>query len=85
MGSTDFPFRLQTNRLLAMEEGPRTGGWAAGLLGALANVALDELDDAWLLTTPDGPIPFSPPLEDDFLPGPERIAATVLERLEVAA
>lgn len=75
----------RTNRLLVVEEGPRTGGWAAGLLGALATVALDELDDAWLLTTPDGPIPFSPPLEDDFLPGPERIAATVLERFEVAA
>ena len=59
----------RTHRLLAVEEGPRTGGWAAGLLGAVAADALDELDDAWLLTTPDGPIPFSPPLEDDFLPG----------------
>ncbi len=75
----------RTSRLLAVEEGPQTGGWAAGLLGAVAAVALEELDDAWLLTTPDGPIPFSPPLEDSFLPGPERITATVLERLQVAA
>ena len=59
----------RTSRLLAVEEGPRTGGWAAGLLGAVAAVALEELDDAWLLTTPDGPIPFSPPLEDELPPG----------------
>jgi pyruvate/2-oxoglutarate/acetoin dehydrogenase E1 component len=75
----------RTNRLLVVEEGPQTGGWAAGLLGAVAAVALDELDDAWLLTTPDSPIPFSPPLEDAFLPGPAGITAAVLQRLEVAA
>ncbi len=75
----------RTGRLLVVEEGPQTGGWAAGLLGALAAVGLDDLDDAWLLTTPEGPTPFSPPLEDDFLPGPGRIEASVLERLKVAA
>jgi pyruvate/2-oxoglutarate/acetoin dehydrogenase E1 component len=75
----------RTGRLLAVEEGPQTGGWAAGLLGAVAAVGLGDLDDAWLLTTPDSPIPFSPPLEDNFLPGPEHIQASVLERLRVAA
>jgi len=75
----------RTSRLLVVEEGPQTGGWAAGLLGAVAAVGLGDLDDAWLLTTPDSPIPFSPPLEDDFLPGPEHIRASVLERLQVAA
>jgi hypothetical protein len=29
------------------------------------------------VTTPNHPIPFSPPLEDAFLPGAEAIAATV--------
>jgi acetoin:2,6-dichlorophenolindophenol oxidoreductase subunit beta len=75
----------RTTRLLVVEEGPRTGGWAAGLLGAVAAEGLETLEDAWLLTTPDSPIPFSPPLEDSFLPGPERIEASVLERLQVAA
>src|SRR5436190_1658662 len=37
----------RTNRLLAVEEGPRTGGWAAGLLGAVAERGLHDLDDAW--------------------------------------
>jgi acetoin:2,6-dichlorophenolindophenol oxidoreductase subunit beta len=75
----------RTNRLLAVEEGSRTGGWAAGLLGAVAEEGLDSLEDVWTLTTPDTPIPFSPTLEDAFLPGPERIEASVLEYLQVAA
>jgi pyruvate/2-oxoglutarate/acetoin dehydrogenase E1 component len=75
----------RTNRLVAVEEGSRTGGWAAGLLGAVAEDALDQLEDVWTLTTADSPIPFSPALEDAFLPGPGRIAASVLENLQVAA
>jgi pyruvate/2-oxoglutarate/acetoin dehydrogenase E1 component len=74
----------RTNRLLAVEEGPQTGGWAAGLVGAVASAALEHLDDAWILATAAHPIPFSPPLEDAFLPGAERIAASVRERLRVA-
>jgi acetoin:2,6-dichlorophenolindophenol oxidoreductase subunit beta len=75
----------RTNRLVAVEEGSRTGGWAAGLLGAVAEEALDSLEDVWTITTPDTPVPFSPPLEDAFLPGPARIAASLLERLQVTA
>jgi len=75
----------RTNRLVAVEEGGRTGGWAAGLLGAVTEDALDALDAAWTVTTPEAPVPFSPPLEDAFLPGPERIAASVRERLRTAA
>jgi hypothetical protein len=51
----------------------------------VAAVGLEDLEDAWLLTTPEAPIPFSPPLEDAFLPGPGAIEASVLERLQVAA
>jgi acetoin:2,6-dichlorophenolindophenol oxidoreductase subunit beta len=75
----------RTSRLVAVEEGSRTGGWAAGLLGAVAEEALDTLEDLWTITTPDTPVPFSPPLEDAFLPGPGRIAASLLERLQVTA
>jgi acetoin:2,6-dichlorophenolindophenol oxidoreductase subunit beta len=75
----------RTSRLVAVEEGSRTGGWAAGLLGAVAEEALDTLEDLWTITTPDTPVPFSPPLEDAFLPGPARIAASLLERLQVTA
>jgi pyruvate/2-oxoglutarate/acetoin dehydrogenase E1 component len=75
----------KTNRLVAVEEGSRTGGWAAGLLGAVAEEALDTLEDLWSITTPDTPVPFSPALEDAFLPGPGRIAASLLQRLQVTA
>jgi pyruvate/2-oxoglutarate/acetoin dehydrogenase E1 component len=75
----------RTNRLLAVEEGPRTGGWATGLLGAVAEEGLHDLDDAWILATDETPIPYSPSLEDAFLPDAEAIAASVRSRLGVTA
>ncbi len=50
----------KTNRLLAVEEGPRTGGWATGVLGAVAEAALHDLDDAWIVATDETPIPYQP-------------------------
>jgi acetoin:2,6-dichlorophenolindophenol oxidoreductase subunit beta len=70
----------KTNRIAVVEEGPRTGGWAGEVLAAVTEEALGDLDDAWRITTPDSPIPYSPPLEDAFLPGSERIVAEVLSR-----
>jgi acetoin:2,6-dichlorophenolindophenol oxidoreductase subunit beta len=70
----------RTNRLLAVEEGPATGGWAAGLLGQVAEHGLHDLDDAWLLTTGELPIPYSPSLEDAFIPGASAIASAVRAR-----
>jgi pyruvate/2-oxoglutarate/acetoin dehydrogenase E1 component len=71
----------RTNRLLAVEEGPRTGGWAAGLLGAVTEQGLHDLDDAWIVATDETPIPYSPTLEDAFMPSPRAIVASVRERL----
>lgn len=71
----------RTNRLLVVEEGPRTGGWSGEVLGDLAQDALEHLDDAWRLTTADVPIPYSPTLEDAFLPGADDIVASVREHL----
>jgi acetoin:2,6-dichlorophenolindophenol oxidoreductase subunit beta len=67
----------KTNRLVVVEEGPRTGGWAAEVLATVAQEGLGDIDDIRRLTTPDHPIPYSPPLEDAFLPGAEAIAAEV--------
>lgn len=75
----------RTNRLVAVEEGPRTGGWAAGLAGAVAAEGLDLLDDVHVIATPDTPVPFSPSLEDAYLPGAQRIADGVRSRLGVRA
>ena len=72
----------KTNRLLAVEEGPRTGGWATGVLGAVTEAALHDLDDAWIVATDETPIPYSPTLEDAFMPDAETIVAEVRARLE---
>jgi pyruvate/2-oxoglutarate/acetoin dehydrogenase E1 component len=75
----------RTNRLLAVEEGPRTGGWAAGLLGLVAEAGLHDLDDAWIVATEETPIPYSPTLEDAFIPDTEAILESVRSRAGVAA
>jgi len=71
----------KTNRLVVVEEGPLTGGWAGEVLATVTEHALGYLDDAWRLATPNTPIPYSPPLEDAFLPMPERIAEEIRRRL----
>ncbi len=73
----------RTNRLLAVEEGPRTGGWASGLLGMVAERGLHDLDDAWLVATDETPIPYSPTLEDAHVPDTEAILASVRSRAGV--
>jgi pyruvate/2-oxoglutarate/acetoin dehydrogenase E1 component len=75
----------KTNRILAVEEGPRTGGWATGVLGAVAEAGLHDLDDAWIVATGETPIPYSPTLEDPFLPSAESIVDSIRSRLGTAA
>jgi len=75
----------KTNRLAVVEEGPRGGGWAGEVLALAAEEALHEVDDVWRITTPEHPIPYSPTLEDAFLPGAEAIAESVRSRLGARA
>ncbi len=75
----------RTNRLLLVEEGAPTGGWSADVLALASEQSLHDLDDVWRVTTAEHPIPYSPTLEDAFLPSPERIVESVRERLGVAA
>jgi pyruvate/2-oxoglutarate/acetoin dehydrogenase E1 component len=70
----------RTTRLLVVEEGPLSGGWAGEVMARVTEQALGSLDDAWRLATADTPIPYSPPLEDAFLPGPGAIIQSVKER-----
>jgi pyruvate/2-oxoglutarate/acetoin dehydrogenase E1 component len=75
----------RTNRLVAVEEGPRTGGWGAGVLGAVAERGLHDLDDAWIVATAETPVPYSPTLEDAYIPDAEAIASAVRARLGARA
>jgi acetoin:2,6-dichlorophenolindophenol oxidoreductase subunit beta len=71
----------KTSRVVIVEEGPLTGGWAGEVLASVTEQALGYLDDAWRVATPNTPIPYSPPLEEAFLPGPKRIADEIRRRL----
>jgi pyruvate/2-oxoglutarate/acetoin dehydrogenase E1 component len=71
----------KTSRIVVVEEGPLTGGWAGEVLASVTEQALGYLDDAWRIATPNTPIPYSPPHEDAFLPGPARIAAEIRQHL----
>jgi pyruvate/2-oxoglutarate/acetoin dehydrogenase E1 component len=71
----------KTNRLVVVEEGPLTGGWGGEVLARITEDGLGYLDDAWRLATPNTPIPYSPPLEDAFLPGADQIVFDVERRL----
>jgi pyruvate/2-oxoglutarate/acetoin dehydrogenase E1 component len=61
-----------TNRLVAVEEGPRSGGWSAGVLGAVVERALYDLDDAWIVASAETRCLY-PTLEDAYIPDAQAI------------
>ena len=71
----------KTNRIVVVEEGPLTGGWAGEVIARVTEEGLGDLDDAWRIATAESPVPYSPPLEDAFLPSADRIASDVRRRL----
>jgi pyruvate/2-oxoglutarate/acetoin dehydrogenase E1 component len=50
-----------------------------------AEQRLHDLDDAWILATDETPIPYSPTLEDAYVPDTETILASISSRAGVAA
>lgn len=59
----------KTSRLIILHEDTRTGGFAGELTSRIVERAFDYLDAPIVrLTSPDCPVPFSPPLEEAFLP-----------------
>jgi pyruvate/2-oxoglutarate/acetoin dehydrogenase E1 component len=70
----------KTGRVLVVEEGPKTGGWAGEVLAIVTEQALGSVDDAWRLTMPDIPLPYSPTLESDVLPDAASIVDEVATR-----
>jgi pyruvate/2-oxoglutarate/acetoin dehydrogenase E1 component len=49
----------------------------------VAEAGLHDLDDVWIVATDETPVPYSPALEDAFLPSPDSIVASVRGRLGV--
>jgi 2-oxoisovalerate dehydrogenase E1 component beta subunit len=59
----------KTNKLLVVHEDVRTGGIAGEIAATVNELAFDHLDGpVQRVTSLDTPVPFSPPLEERFLP-----------------
>jgi 2-oxoisovalerate dehydrogenase E1 component beta subunit len=72
----------KTSKALLVHEDTRTGGLAGELAATISEMAFEYLDGPILrVTAPDTPIPYSPPLEDAFLPNVEKVVAKARELL----
>jgi 2-oxoisovalerate dehydrogenase E1 component beta subunit len=64
----------KTSKVLLVHEDTRTGGMAGELAATITENVFEYLDGPILrVTAPDTPIPFSPPLEEAFLPNTEKV------------
>ena len=62
------------SKVMLLHEDTRVGGMAAELAAAITEKAFEDLDGPVVrVTAPDTPIPFSPPLEDYFLPSVQKV------------
>ena len=70
----------RTNRLLVVHEDSRTGGIASEIAALVFEDAFDELDaPVRRVAALDTPVPYSPPLEEFFLPNAEKVVAAARE------
>ena len=70
----------KTHKVLIVDEGHLRGGAAAEIAAVVADKGFDLLDaPVKRLTTPDVPIPFSPPMEKFVLPDDTKIVKAVKE------
>jgi 2-oxoisovalerate dehydrogenase E1 component beta subunit len=73
-GETVLASVRKCHKVLLLHEDTRTGGMAGELAALLAEEAFEDLDGPIVrVTAPDTPIPFSPPLEEYFLPNAQKV------------
>jgi 2-oxoisovalerate dehydrogenase E1 component beta subunit len=62
-------------KVVLLHEDTRVGGMAGELAAVISEKAFEDLDGPIVrVTAPDTPVPFSPPLEECFLPNVQKIA-----------
>ena len=67
---------IKTGRLLIVHEACHTGGFGGEIAAVVSDEAFGYLDaPIKRVTAPDTPVPFSPTLEDAYLPNPDKIEA----------
>lgn len=70
----------KTNKLLVVHEDTRTGGIAGEIAALVTESAFEDLDGPiQRVTSLDTPVPYSPPLEEYFLPNAAKVVAAARE------
>jgi pyruvate/2-oxoglutarate/acetoin dehydrogenase E1 component len=68
----------KTSKVIVLHEDTHTSGFGAEIAATIAEEAFEDLDGPVLrVTSPDTPVPFSPPLEKAFLPQTEDVLAAI--------
>jgi acetoin:2,6-dichlorophenolindophenol oxidoreductase subunit beta len=67
----------RTGRLVTVEENPRECGWGAEVVATTAERLGVMLRGVRRVTAPSTPIPFSPPLEQAWMPRPDDVVSAV--------
>jgi 2-oxoisovalerate dehydrogenase E1 component beta subunit len=69
-------------KVILLHEATRTGGLGGELAAILSEEAFEYLDGPIVrITAPDTPVPYSPPLEEAFLPGRKAVEAAARQLL----
>jgi 2-oxoisovalerate dehydrogenase E1 component beta subunit len=70
----------KTNKLLVVHEDTKTGGIAGEIAAIVCEGAFEDLDGPIArVTAIDTPVPYSPPLEEYFMPNTEKVVAAARE------
>ena len=73
----------KTGRAIVLHEAPRTGGFGGEIAATIAEKAFEYLDAPIVrVTAPDTPVPYSPPLEEYYLPGKDDVLVAARKLLD---
>jgi 2-oxoisovalerate dehydrogenase E1 component beta subunit len=68
----------RTGKVIVLHEATRTGGPGGEIAALVAEKAFEYLDAPVMrVTPPDTPVPYSPPLEEFFLPNAEKVGKAI--------
>jgi 2-oxoisovalerate dehydrogenase E1 component beta subunit len=68
----------RTGKVMVLHEATRTGGPGGEIAALVAERAFEHLDAPVMrVAPPDTPVPYSPPLEDYFLPNAEKVGQAI--------
>ncbi|MCL4417852.1 MAG: alpha-ketoacid dehydrogenase subunit beta, partial [Actinobacteria bacterium] len=74
----------KTNKAIVLHEACEQGGIGGEIISIIQNEAFDYLDYPILrICGPNTPVPYSPVLEDYFIPNPNKIIKNILEHFKI--